>query len=169
MFSELGGGLYHVKQGNIDFKVSFLPGRIALYGTPGNQFFDNPQNLGPERLKDFDAKKAALNHLQTTVNKVRFENGLQELLRKKVIDQHNKNTISVFMMKCECSPRTIRQRLANLGYGNVVAQIDFEDPDPVFAATLGAFHIFLKEFSDYTQRRASQKRLAERREVSNDL
>ena len=144
-FSQM---LYGVQHGRETFTVAFLPGKIALCGTPGHQFFENKGNLPPERLREVlgtreDVIERALLHKETSTDQEKFLQSLDHLLDQKVIDGHNKQKLREFILKCDCPPRRIREKLRAMGYAHILDRLQFERYPDEFWNTIQAMEKFV--------------------------
>ena len=138
-------GLLHIAGKGQDYHLAFLPGSVSLVGTPGHQFFTLPTKESVEtdyfRLSVWfqtKEKLAAAAELwrEGHTNRDRFFASIEELRNQKKVSDAQRNQLRAFIMKCDCGPSVVRKKLVPLGFGNL--NIDFEDPDPRFEATVDA-------------------------------
>jgi hypothetical protein len=134
--------------GSHQFNVSFLSGTIALYGAVGMQFFKNLANVPPDQigrvfLSETEILAAAELHKETTTDRDMFLASLDDLLQAKIIDQKNKNVLREFILKCDCPPLVIWQKLRMLGYDHLKPHLKFERPKDELLSTVEAMRIFV--------------------------
>lgn len=146
--NHFGGNVFGVTDGNTSFTVAFLPRSVAIYGTCGHQFFNNPENVPPDRIAGlFHSKasllKAAALHTDKTTNKTKLLACLDKALANNIIDMHNRNTVRDFVLRCDCQPSAIKRKLASMGYERLLPHLDFEDERPELTATINAMENFI--------------------------
>lgn len=144
-YSEI---LFGVRHGAESFTLAFLPGRIALAGTPGHQFFLNPGNVPAERLGEVmktrqDLMERALVHKETSSDRAKFMVSIDRLLTEGVIDGVGRATLRAFIMKCDCPPKRIKEKLRAMGYAHIIPQLDFERYPDELTSTIDAMEKFL--------------------------
>jgi hypothetical protein len=161
--------LYGVSHGGTYFTVAFLPGRIALCGNPGHQFFLNTGNLPAERLHEvFTDERSyqdrAILHKETATDQQKFLASIDELLAEKLIDVHSKRVLREFILKCDCPPRRIRDKLRAMGYAHILPRLQFERYPDELETTIAAMRIFVEGVKKVTfdepvpqQRRSRQR------------
>lgn len=173
IISQFSETLYGVNHQGESFMVAFLPGRIALCGAPGHQFFLNTGNLPPGRLHEvFNSPESylerALLHKETSTDQAKFLVSVEKLLEERVIDAHSKKTLREFIFKCDCPPRRIKDKLKAMGYGFILPKLDFERYPDELTNTIKAMELFVDgtraktETSPETQTRSSRARAAVR-------
>jgi hypothetical protein len=149
-FSEI---LFGIAQGTESYTVAFLPGRIALCGTPGHQFFLNNQNLPAERLHEiFKTRESyivsALLHKETTTDAARFMESLKILQMQNQIDAHSQRILREFILKCDCPPRRVKDKLRAMGYAHILPHLDFERQADELLTTVEAMERFVESARD---------------------
>lgn len=157
-YSEL---LFGVVDGGDTFTVAFLPGRIALCGTPGHQFFLNPGNVPAERLSEVikgrdDLIKRAVVHKETTTDRTKFFDSIDLLLKDKILDGVGRAQLRSFIMKCDCPPRRIKEKLKAMGYGHILPKLDFERFPDELMTTIEAMEKFLDGVRETTTEAPSE-------------
>jgi hypothetical protein len=145
-FSEI---LFGVTRGSESYTVAFLPGRIALCGTPGHQFFLNSGNLPAERLREVLKTResyigAALLHKETTTDASKFMESLKILQMQNQIDAHSQRILRDFILKCDCPPRRVKDKLRAMGYAHILPHLDFERQADELLTTVEAMEIFVE-------------------------
>jgi hypothetical protein len=162
LISQYSETLYGLRHGAESFNVAFLPGRIALYGTPGNQFFLNKGNHPPQRLREIfktreDYMERALLHKETSTDQTKFLSSLDRLLSEKLIDAHNKQKLREFILKCDCPPRRIREKLRAMGYEHILARLEFERYPDELMNTIEAMEKFVAQTKITTEAPAAKE------------
>ena len=165
-FNELLYGVTHL---GTHFTVAFLPGRIALCGSPGHQFFLNPQNLPPSRLHEvFTCKKdyleRAILHKETSTDQVKFLGSLDLLLQEHIIDAHSRQVLREFIMKCDCPPRRIKDKLRAMGYTYILPRLEFERYPDELESTIEAMLMFITGIRNHAKIEMPEVEL---REIAN--
>lgn len=150
-----------VVSGSHHFNVSFLSGTIALYGTAGMQFFRNLANVPPDQIgrvfpSGAEILAAAELHKETTTDRDMFMGSLEDLLKAKIIDQKNKNVLREFILKCDCPPLVIWQKLRMLGYDHLKPHLKFERPKDELLSTVEAMRIFVDGIRDTPSAKAKE-------------
>lgn len=145
ILKPVANNVFSYVDGDTNFTVAVLPGVVALYGTPGSQFFTSSvEGITQDSFLDIAAIKAAAQlHRDTAVNKDKFLTALSEHEALGIINRNDVEVLVEFIDSCDCPPKTVRKKLSALGYGRI-ADIDFEDELPEFTATAAAFDLFLK-------------------------
>lgn len=141
--------LYGVAAGGTYFTVAFLPGRIALCGNPGHQFFLNPGNLPAERLHEVftdeqSYRERAILHKEPSTDQEKFLTSLDRLQQEKLIDGVSRAILRSFIFKCDCPPRRIREKLRAMGYAHILSRLDFERYPDELDMTTTAMRIFVE-------------------------
>lgn len=144
-FNEL---LYGVNHQGSHFTVAFLPGRIALCGSPGHQFFLNTGNLPATRLYEVFRSRAdyverAVLHKEPTTDRAKFLASVDLLVQEHLIDGHSRQVLREFIMKCDCPPRRIKDKLRAMGYTFVLPRLDFERYPDELESTIEAMLQFI--------------------------
>lgn len=134
--------------GSRQFNVFFLPGTIALYGAVGMQFFRNLANVPPDQIgrvffSEAEILDAAELHKETTTDRELFLSSLEDLHTARIIDQKNKNVLREFILKCDCSPFVIWQKLRMLGYDHLKPHLKFERQKDELLSTVDAMRVFV--------------------------
>jgi hypothetical protein len=158
-YSEI---LFGVRHGSESFTVAFLPGKIALAGTPGHQFFLNPGNVPAERLGEVmqsrkDLMERALVHKETSSDRAKFLTSIDTLLHEGVIDGVGRATLRAFIMKCDCPPKRIKEKLRAMGYAHIIPQLDFERYPDELTSTIDAMEKFLNGLPKTTEAAAQSE------------
>lgn len=146
--SQFSETLYRVTHEGDSFMVALLPERIAVYGASGHQFFLNNGNLPPSRLHEvFKSPEAymerALLHKETSTDQTKFLAAVDRLLSEKLIDAHSKRQLREFILKCDCPPRRIKEKLKAMGYGHILSKLDFERYPDELTTTIKAMEKFV--------------------------
>lgn len=144
-FSEI---LYGMVDGAEYFTIGFMPGYVVLVGSPGRQFFLNNGNLPLARLHEtFRERKDFLNlatvHKETTTDQKMFLDSLAHLQKMKAIDAHSHKHLREFILKCDCPPKRIKDKLKNMGYAHIVERIKFERLSDELISTVEAMEKFI--------------------------
>jgi len=150
-------GLFHVERGALNFQVAFLPGVVAVYGTPGKQYFNNPLNLPPERIREvFPSetmmRKAANLNKASSVDKKRIFARMEILLKEKRISPQQASGLHAVVDRCMASPEKLKQRLTTEGFGAYADMLDIADQNPELDATVEALKVFLEEYRSIKQK-----------------
>jgi len=146
---------------------AFMPDCIFLTGVVGYQVFTVPPEketlyhnmlsnaeyigVGPVstvmsslyRTKEAIEAAAQL-YIEGHTNKDKFKIEVDRLVKEKMITEHDRNRLRIFIQTCDCVPSQIRKKLAPLGYGHLAEKIDFADKDPRLEATVDAVWEFVE-------------------------
>lgn len=149
LISQISEVLYRVSHGCESYTIAFLPGRIALCGTPGHQFFLNSGNLPPWKLREILRDREsyidqAILHKETTTDPAKFIASIESLHLQKVIDAHSRRNLREFILKCDCPPRRIKDKLKAMGYGHILAKLEFERYPDELLTTIEAMEKFVE-------------------------
>jgi len=130
------------------FNLAFLPGVVALYGKEFFQYFLNEKDLTIWHLEllfpdELSISGRATLYKEGRTNKVRFKLGAEA---STLIPPRDKLLLKTFIDKCDCAPSVVRQKLAVMGFGRLVSEIQFEDLSAEMEVTVGLVqHLLTKE------------------------
>lgn len=155
MIEELAkNALYNVKIDGRNYTVAFLPGSVAVFGFDiGKQYFSNPNNLGPDRLKELFSSPSAMREAATLhrvgiLNKKKFFESLDYLTNSGQLNSVRRNVLIDMVASCDCTPEAIKRRMRNEGFTDVLGLPGFslEDHQEELNETVEALERFINEY-----------------------
>lgn len=143
--ANTGGLVFHctAEEGNEDYWVSFLPGKVVLYGTPGNQIFDiNKIDLGSKNTFS-TLRDAAELHREGLIDKAYFKRAVDLVLSSANLTEEQHSELMVFIEECDCPPSKVTKKLARMGYERFAAMFVAEKMTEELLKTVSAFSDFV--------------------------